>query len=77
MINIPNLKYKHISISNRIPLETFAANRCRDSIMKIIYEYIFEYLLDKANKMMSSTEIKKKRITILDIPGFGKFYFAF
>lgn len=64
-----------------IKFDKIVAARARDSIMKLIYEQLFQYLIDKSNGTLINSSsagnalLSSAHINILDIPGFGTQHF--
>lgn len=52
-------------------LDLNAAMNARDCLMKMVYNRIFEQLISTLNGTFNFASASKK-ITLLDIPGFGK-----
>lgn len=68
--------YSFIFLSNfRCSLNSFAARKTRDSIVKLIYKNLVQFIMSSINGILipTSAEIQdnNKHIRILDIAGFG------
>lgn len=61
------------SIAFSTPLDKFEAQKARDTLMRVLYGNIFEFIVEKMNGMYSSDEENKEenlKIIIMDIAGF-------
>lgn len=53
-------------------MDIFAARKTRDTIMKMLYTHIFNFIISTANLSFKTDTCKVDRsINILDIAGFG------
>lgn len=58
-----------------IPLNKTAAVRARDTLAKILYDGLFQFLITSVNKKIQSYEQPCSYISFFDIAGFGKSFF--
>lgn len=57
----------------RIPSTETAAEKARDSLAKSLYDKIFGQIMQHINDHLSPSSYNNHSISILDIPGFGRF----